>query len=407
MARMRARRDVLAEHVRSPGRGGRTPARRDRPAAEQAERPLVAALDGAEQSAPRPRRSAEAEAAHRSTSGPPRWSARADALALALDEARARAGAERLAGVDGRARHAARPGRRGRGLGAGVRGGRRRRPRRRGGRRRRRAPAGRSRPCTGEAWAAPSWPWPPAGPAAPPRRSASRCAATCAVPDPASTACSTRSSARPWSSTAPGRRPSMSPWPIPTPSSSPATAIASAGTAGGWARPARPVPPAPRSTRPRRQAGDADHAVAVATARRAAAAQAVEEARRAEDDLSRQLDGNDGRLAAGGRRPAAGGDRPARRRHRGRGPPAPPRRARRPGRPGAGRLAELEATLPGLEAAEMAAAERGRAMAEARARLDERRPRSAPCAPTSRSRPPGSTSAGSSCSAASPRSRSA
>lgn len=72
-------------------------------AAGAAEPPLVTALEDAQ----RRRADAEAdagaaEAAHRDAdSALHRWSARADALALALDQARARAGAERLADVDG------------------------------------------------------------------------------------------------------------------------------------------------------------------------------------------------------------------------------------------------------------------------------------------------------------------
>jgi chromosome segregation protein len=71
--------------------------------ADEAEQPLVASLDEAERSRhaceealaalEATRRGADAD--HHS------WSARAEALALALDEARARAGAERLADVDG------------------------------------------------------------------------------------------------------------------------------------------------------------------------------------------------------------------------------------------------------------------------------------------------------------------
>ncbi|HMC51993.1 MAG TPA: hypothetical protein VKI64_04455, partial [Acidimicrobiales bacterium] len=72
-------------------------------AAEGAEQPLVGALVGAE------RRRAEAEEAAERIAGSLRsaeheqhaWAARAEALAMALDEAPARAGAERLAGVAG------------------------------------------------------------------------------------------------------------------------------------------------------------------------------------------------------------------------------------------------------------------------------------------------------------------
>ena len=70
---------------------------------ESAERPLVESMESAEA-----RRSqaesalAAAEAAHRAAESEHHaWSARVEALSLALDEARARAGAERLSGVDG------------------------------------------------------------------------------------------------------------------------------------------------------------------------------------------------------------------------------------------------------------------------------------------------------------------
>lgn len=71
--------------------------------AEQAERPLVASLDAAERTRVSHERSvAKAEAAHgEAESQRNAWVARADALRLALDEARSKAGAERLAGVDG------------------------------------------------------------------------------------------------------------------------------------------------------------------------------------------------------------------------------------------------------------------------------------------------------------------
>jgi chromosome segregation protein len=71
--------------------------------AEQTELPLVASIDDAE------RRRSEAEArvvvaeeSHRAAeSDLHAWRARAEALALALDEARSKAGAQRLAGIDG------------------------------------------------------------------------------------------------------------------------------------------------------------------------------------------------------------------------------------------------------------------------------------------------------------------
>ena len=72
-------------------------------AAEQAEGPLVERLGASEQHrATAEDRVAEAEAALRAADGDRHaWTARAEALSLALDQARARAGAERLASVDG------------------------------------------------------------------------------------------------------------------------------------------------------------------------------------------------------------------------------------------------------------------------------------------------------------------
>ena len=88
---------------------------------------------------------AEAEDAQRAAESEHHaWVARAEALALALDEARSR-GRRRAAGRRRRrARHPARPRRDRRRLGGGLRGRRRRGARRRRGRRRRRRPAGRS-----------------------------------------------------------------------------------------------------------------------------------------------------------------------------------------------------------------------------------------------------------------------
>jgi chromosome segregation protein len=72
-------------------------------AAEQAEGPLVERLATAEQArAQAEQQVADAEAALRAADGDRHaWTARAEALSLALDQARSRAGAERLASVDG------------------------------------------------------------------------------------------------------------------------------------------------------------------------------------------------------------------------------------------------------------------------------------------------------------------
>ncbi len=72
-------------------------------AAEAAEGPLVERLAGAEQQrATAEQRVAEAEAVLRAADGDRHaWIARAEALSLALDQARSRTGAERLASVDG------------------------------------------------------------------------------------------------------------------------------------------------------------------------------------------------------------------------------------------------------------------------------------------------------------------
>jgi chromosome segregation protein len=77
--------------------------RREMAEADRAEQPLVANLDDAEKARRQTEESLAAlEATRRAADADHHsWSARADALALALDEARARAGAERLADVDG------------------------------------------------------------------------------------------------------------------------------------------------------------------------------------------------------------------------------------------------------------------------------------------------------------------
>jgi chromosome segregation protein len=77
--------------------------RREATEAEQAEGPLVERLAVAEQErAAAEQRVAEAEAGLRAADGDRHaWTARAEALSLALDQARSRAGAERLASVDG------------------------------------------------------------------------------------------------------------------------------------------------------------------------------------------------------------------------------------------------------------------------------------------------------------------
>jgi chromosome segregation protein len=71
--------------------------------ADRAEQPLVASLDEAEQSRQQTEEALAALDATRRAADADRhsWSARSEALALALDEARARAGAERLADLDG------------------------------------------------------------------------------------------------------------------------------------------------------------------------------------------------------------------------------------------------------------------------------------------------------------------
>jgi chromosome segregation protein len=102
LARVRSRIDGLAE------KGERLSAEADRLrseiiAAEQAELPLVEALDGAEEWRTGAERSqADAETAQRrAESDHHAWDARCDALAMAIDEARSRAGADRLAGTEG------------------------------------------------------------------------------------------------------------------------------------------------------------------------------------------------------------------------------------------------------------------------------------------------------------------
>ena len=102
LARVRARLEGLAD------KSARLVEEADRlrgeiAAAEQAELPLVEALDGAEQWRAQAEASrAQAEEAHRAAESEHHaWLARAEALAMALDEARSRAGADRLAGREG------------------------------------------------------------------------------------------------------------------------------------------------------------------------------------------------------------------------------------------------------------------------------------------------------------------
>ena len=93
--------------------------------AEDEERPLVERLESARQDQTVAQAGLEASIAARREAAAEQtaWSARVDALAQALDAARARAGAEHLSEVRGRPRDPARPGRDRRGLGAGRGGG--------------------------------------------------------------------------------------------------------------------------------------------------------------------------------------------------------------------------------------------------------------------------------------------
>ncbi|MEZ5180049.1 MAG: AAA family ATPase [Acidimicrobiales bacterium] len=247
VARARARLDRLDQRLaRLAGEGERTAA--ERAEAEGAVERLAAEVASAEAA----RRAAEAEldeateAARQAEAERHTWSARADALALALDQARARAGAERLAGVAGV-------------VGtlldvvevdAGW------------------EPAFEA--AAGEAIAAVVVESVDAGRAALAElrsgdlsgavlalgagRSVAAavpategCGATSAAA-PASTPCSTLSWAPPWWPRA-GPTPSTWPSPTPTPWWSPAPAIASGPPAGAWAPPAR-APPVPRWRRP-------------------------------------------------------------------------------------------------------------------------------------------------------------
>ena len=102
LARATSRRTTLAEKLERLGvEADRL--RAEAEAAEAAEAPLVARLAEAEAArVAAEAQVAEADAALREADGERHaWTARAEALALALDEARSRAGAERLASVDG------------------------------------------------------------------------------------------------------------------------------------------------------------------------------------------------------------------------------------------------------------------------------------------------------------------
>ena len=207
MARVRQRLDVLRAEGDATERRGRRGSRAELDAAEAVELPLASSFAEAEAAARGRHRCGpcRAEDARRTADADRHtWVARAEALALALDDARARAGTERLAGRRRRARHPARSGRGRRRLGGGVRGRRRRGAGRGRGRRRR----GR----TASARAPASWRRRRRGAAAGRRRRAGTAAArqrrAAALArarrnDPRSTACSTRSSARSsWSTVA-------------------------------------------------------------------------------------------------------------------------------------------------------------------------------------------------------------
>ncbi len=100
--RVRARADALAQKIEQLAAEAER-LRGELVAAESAELPLVEAIDAAEKR----RAAAEAavtaaEEAHRGAQSEQHaWQARVEALALALDEARSKAGTERLAGIDG------------------------------------------------------------------------------------------------------------------------------------------------------------------------------------------------------------------------------------------------------------------------------------------------------------------
>ncbi len=372
MARMRARLDVLTD------KSGRLAEEADRlrleiGAAEQAELPLVEALDGAEQyRAEAEAALAEAEAAHRaSESDHHAWLARADALALALDEARSRAGAERLADVDGvvgtlldlvevdAGWEAAFEAAAGEALAAvvvdGVDAARRALETLHG-----EAISGAVLALTAGGISRSA---PPVGEPLRQHVRGSRpgvdglldaLVGSAVVIDGTWAAAVDAALAHPDAIvvTPDGDRFGLSGWRV--------GAAGAAGATGAALEEAR------------RRSINAEQAVAVAASRLAAARQARDEARWAEDELSRQLDANDGRLAAGGdglqrvetdRRDAAT-EADALQTHL-------DERAARVAREQE-RIAELEATLPALEAADMVTAERGRAMGEARARLDRR-----------------------------------
>ena len=100
--RVRSRSDALTERITALGTEAQR-LREELMAAERAELPLVEAIDAAEQRSQAAQEALDdAERAHRDADGERHaWQARVEALDLALDEARSRAGAERLAGVEG------------------------------------------------------------------------------------------------------------------------------------------------------------------------------------------------------------------------------------------------------------------------------------------------------------------
>ena len=371
MARMRARLDVLTDKTARLAEDAER-LRVDISAAEQAELPLVESLDGAEQwRADAEAALAEAEAAHRTAESELHsWQARADALALALDEARSAAGAERLAAVDGvlgtlldlvevdPGWEAAFEAAAGEALAAVVVDS--------VGSARRALEALHGEAISGAVLALSDaqviTDLPPVGDPVRRHVRSSRAGVDALLDALVGSAVMVAGGwaeavdivlAHPGATvvTPDGDRFGRTGWRV--------------GAAGSGATGAALDEARARVT-------SAASAVEVAVGRLSDARQGVEQARKAEDDLSRQLDDNDGRLSAAGDglqrvetdRRDASTEADALQTHVGELSARVARERER--------IAELEAELPMLEAAEMETAERGVAMGEARARLEER-----------------------------------
>ena len=377
LARVQARLEGLADKATRLGHEAER-LRVEIAAAEQAELPLVEALDGAEQwRAGAEASRAEAEAAHRQAESEHHaWVARAEALAMALDEARSLAGADRLAGTEGvvgtladlieidAGWESAFEAAAGDALAAIVV------DDVEAARRSLRALATDSLPGAVLALSARRL-TPPPPPVGHPVRTHVRAAPTSAAPtDVVDRLLDALVGA---AVVIDGGWAEALDVALDHPQATVVTAAGDRFGASGWRVGAAGSGATGAALDEARHRADAAQAqVRSAAARLADADQGVTEARRAEGDLSRQLDANDGRMSAAGdslsrvetERRDVSTEHDALTAHEADLASRTDRERER--------VADLEGELPGLEAAEHETAERGRAMGEARAQLEQR-----------------------------------